>query len=488
MDAAALEKLLWETAYGAKVGSETYTEYPGEWQGANGEKLTGYEKYTNPGEVSVRGFVALLKQAEELGLLPDSFSFFDLGCSRGHTCLIALLAFQCRFAYGIELANKRILDGLKALQLIRNMPGDPHGSRLAGNIQLQCGNVLVNPDWAVLKFTEVCWWADEVFDEVQWRLIWEHVIPNMQHLKLLIVNKTMPVIPECYRFQQVRRGSSSVSWKHSRQPFLFYVVLPRAVDRSLEPNRQSARIRGEPRPVVAVEVRAEVPGNGLLARPSCTDGAPKCDNNTCGHIVKKIPLQYAGAALLFNRLLHAGVPPKKNVAGLFWQLFCSLALRKDRPHRGRLGQPVETFRHLRLDRNLVLQVGAEFLRTWDTDLVAYRAQYDHFEGRPLIPNSMVEMKPKNGAGEIFLNIEELAVTFPLLGTFLQHVVEQVSSEFEMELKIQKVLVIIKDTRIGCRGFAGKSFHYDYKHGTVSTSVIGPFCSFDTSAMPASVGK
>ena len=127
MDAAAVETLLWETAYNAKVGSEEYKVYPVEWQGADGEKLTHYEKYTNPGEVSVRGFVALLQQAESKGLLPTPFSFLDLGCSKGHTCLIVLLAFiQCVFAYGIELASERIRDANNALQRIRDLPDDPH--------------------------------------------------------------------------------------------------------------------------------------------------------------------------------------------------------------------------------------------------------------------------------------------------------------------------------------------------------------------------
>ena len=64
MDASALEALLWNTAYEAKVGSEAYTVYPTEWQGVRGQRLKKYDKCTNPGEVAVRGFVTLLKSAE----------------------------------------------------------------------------------------------------------------------------------------------------------------------------------------------------------------------------------------------------------------------------------------------------------------------------------------------------------------------------------------------------------------------------------------
>jgi hypothetical protein len=279
MDAAEVEELLWSNdAYGVRVGIDEYRVWPAEWQGADGKKRTRYEKYTNPGEVSVRGFVALLQQAESLGLLPKPFSFLDLGCCKGHTCLIVLLAFiQCVFAYGIELARERIRDANDALQRIRELPGDPHKSRLEGNVKFQCGNVLVSPNVDRLNSIEVCWWADQVFDDSQRNLIYANVIPIMTSLRLLIVNFAVPLCDEDYRFELVFTGFSSVSWKPGPQPFLFYRVKPPSVDRTLEwrPIRLSARVRvlqAGPAPPPAVARRSS-----RAARPTARPTAPVCE-------------------------------------------------------------------------------------------------------------------------------------------------------------------------------------------------------------------
>lgn len=204
----SLQELLWAAYAGFRVGTDMYGyDYPKRIQDENGDDRwkPRADYFMHSGETSVRALVALLTVAAQKGLLSESFRFFDLGCSRGHTCLVVLLVcLRCIFSAGIELAENRIEQGNKAIQRIRVRCPTSY-MLLQDKVKLETGNIffMMQSRMAELSAMNVVLWADLVFGESR-GLIWEKLIPNMEGLRVLIVNQSWPNLGE--RFVIVHRG------------------------------------------------------------------------------------------------------------------------------------------------------------------------------------------------------------------------------------------------------------------------------------------
>ena len=522
----SVEKLLWAAYDGFRVGKDKSYDYPTSYQDENGNDRPkpNDDYFMHSGETSVGALVALLTVAAQKGLLSESFRFFDLGCSRGHTCLVVLLVcLRCIFSSGIELAKKRIKQGNKAIRAIRDH--FPTSFKLLQDkVKLETGNIfyMMRSRMAELSAMNVVLWADLVFNESRGP-IWENLIVNMEGLRVLIVNQPWPGLSE--RFVIIHRGHYNVSYCSKPREFLMYKVQPPSVERfminssprasgrniSKQPiasdrtapvptaptagaGARNAQLRipaeptARPPPVESVEIAVSsvLSGNGLKVRRYCFRGEDACDKNTCDHPVETVLLDTVGIALLFNALFHAGMC---GACGITFQLFGCWNEPQARVNRWRAIQRVQQVLKVELDQKILLALGADAVRNWD-DPNRYgkrRASYDEFEGEKLIPNSLVEfIQPGNRSDTQDLDIAALDEKFPLLADFLRHVTAKTSA-FGGRLRIHKVLLMIKDAGSGLLGFS-KRFHIDEPHGLFTTSFVGPLAGFDSALMPVSVGK
>jgi hypothetical protein len=239
----SVQKLLWDVyPFNVGVDKPFGYDYPARYQDENGNlrPKPSDDYFMHPGEMSVGALVALLTVAAQRGLLSEPFSFFDLGCSRGHTCLVVLLVcLNCVFSSGIELAEHRIAEGNAAIELIRCRFPRSY-ARLRDKVRLETGNffVMMKERMAELRRVNVMLWADLVFKESRGR-IWENIIDNMDGLKVLIVNQPWSGISD--RFKMIYRGKHDVSYSTKPAEFVVYEVLPRSIERLIKnpPRRAS---------------------------------------------------------------------------------------------------------------------------------------------------------------------------------------------------------------------------------------------------------